>query len=184
MENTAGYVPLHVHTHYSLLDGLSKTHDIIARCKEYGIGACAITDHGTLFGAMEFYYAARDAGVKPIIGCELYVSPTTHKDKSGKSSSDASDHLVLLCRDGEGYHNLCKLSSLAHIEGRHYKPRVDDELLAKYSKGLMASTACLGGRIPRLLRHGKLEEADQVAEKYAGIFGRDGFFIEMMNHGM
>ena len=184
MGNTAGYVPLHVHTHYSLLDGLSKTHDIIARCKEYGIGACAITDHGTLFGAMEFYYAAKEAGIKPIIGCELYVSPTTHKDKSGKSSSDASDHLVLLCRNEEGYHNLCKLSSIAHIEGRHYKPRVDDDLLAKYSKGLMASTACLGGRIPRLLRHGKLDEADQVAEKYAEIFGRDGVFIEMMNHGM
>jgi len=184
MDSPQGYVPLHVHTHYSLLDGLSKPADLIARCKEHGIGACAITDHGVLFGAMDFYNAAKAGGVKPIIGCELYVSPTTHRDKSGKSSSDASDHLLLLCRTEEGYHNLCKLSSIAHIEGRHYKPRVDDELLAKYSKGLMASTACLGGRIPRQLRQGKLDEADQTAEKYAGIFGRDNFFIELMNHGL
>ena len=184
MDNSAGYVPLHVHTHYSLLDGLSKPKDLIARCVEYGIGACAITDHGVLFGAQDFYGAAKEAGVKPIIGCELYVSPTTHTDKSGKSSSDASDHLVLLCRSEEGYHNLCKLSSIAHIEGRHYKPRVDDELLARHAKGLMASSACLGGRIPRLLRQGRLDEADETAGKYAEIFGRDGFFIEMMNHGM
>lgn len=142
------YVPLHVHTHYSLLDGLSKPKQIIERCAEYGIPACAITDHGNVFGVLDFYSAAKEKGIKPIIGCEVYVSPTTFQDRSGKSSHESAEHLVLYCRNETGYHNLCKISSIAHLEGWHYKPRVDDSVLAKYSEGLMASSACLGGRIP------------------------------------
>ncbi len=181
---TETYVPLHAHTHYSLLDGLSKVKGLLDRCVEYGMPACAITDHGVLFGAMEFYAAAKERGIKPIIGCELYVAPTNRFDKSGRSSHESAEHLVLLCKNEEGYHNLCRLSSIAHLEGWHYKPRVDDECLAAHSAGLMASSACLSGRIPRLLLAGDTAAADRAAEKYAAIFGRENFFIEIMNHGM
>ena len=180
----AGYVPLHVHTHYSKLDGLSKPKDLIRRCVDYDIGACAITDHGNLFGALEFYNEAKEAGIKPIIGCEIYVSPTTHRDKSMHSSRDAAEHLVLLCATEEGYHNLCRLSSIAHMDGWHYKPRVDDELLDRYRDGLIASSACLGGRIPRLLRAGDAGGAERAAARYAEIFGRENFLVEIMNHGL
>ena len=141
------YIPLHVHTHYSKLDGLSKPKEIMARCRDYGIPACAVTDHGVLFGAFDFYQTARAAGIKPIIGCELYVSPTTLEDKSAKSARAAAEHLVALCRDEEGWHNLCRLSSIAHLRGMHYKPRVDDETLDRHRAGLIFSSACLSGRI-------------------------------------
>ncbi|MCK5862405.1 MAG: PHP domain-containing protein, partial [Candidatus Hydrogenedentes bacterium] len=181
---TTDFVHLHVHSHYSLLDGLLKPEPLLKKCAEYGMEACALTDHGNLFGLMEFYSKAEKYGVKPILGCELYVSPTDRFDKSGKSAREACNHLLVLCENETGYHNLCKLSSLSYLEGWHYKPRVDMGLLEEYKEGLIASSACLGGRIPSLLLAEKYEEAEQALEQYVGIFGRDNFCIEMMNHGM
>ncbi|HOH51416.1 MAG TPA: DNA polymerase III subunit alpha [Candidatus Hydrogenedentes bacterium] len=178
------YIPLHVHTHYSKLDGLSKPKEIMARCRDYGIPACAVTDHGVLFGAFDFYQTARAAGIKPIIGCELYVSPTTLEDKSAKSARAAAEHLVALCRDEEGWHNLCRLSSIAHLRGMHYKPRVDDETLDRHRAGLIFSSACLSGRISRRILEGDLDAADRAAARYAEMFGPENFLIELMNHGM
>lgn len=178
------FVHLHVHSHYSLLDGLTKPEPLLKKCAEYGMDACALTDHGNLFGLLEFYTKAKKYDVKPILGCEVYVSPTDRFDKSGKSSKEASNHLLLLCENEAGYHNLCKLSSLAHLEGWHYKPRVDMALLEEYKEGLIACSACLNGRIPSLLLANKYEEAEQALDQYIGIFGRDNFCIEMMNHGM
>lgn len=181
---SADFVHLHVHSHYSLLDGLTKPAGLLKKCADYDMEACALTDHGNLFGLLEFYTKAKDTGVKPILGCEVYVSPTDRFDKSGKSAKEASNHLLLLCENETGYHNLCKLSTMAHLEGWHYKPRVDMESLEEHKEGLIAGSACLNGRIPSLLLNDRLEEAEQALDRYVGIFGRDNFCIEMMNHGM
>ena len=178
------FVHLHVHTHYSLLDGLTKTRELLKRCAEYDMPACAITDHGTVFGLLDFYLQSKDIGVKPILGCEVYVAPTNRFDKSAKSSKEASNHLLLLCENEQGYHNLCKLSTQAHLEGWHYKPRVDAELLEECHEGLIAATACLQGRVPRMLLEGKPEEAAKTLDQYIGIFGKENVCVEMMNHGM
>lgn len=181
---SSDFVHLHVHSHYSLLDGLTKPGELLKRCADYDMPACAITDHGTLFGLLDFYLKAKDAGVKAILGCEAYIARTNRLDKSAKSSKDSSNHLLLLCENETGYHNLCKLSTQAHLDGWHYKPRIDTDLLEEYHEGLIASTACLQGRIPQLLQEGNLEEAEKVLDQYIGIFGRDNVCIEMMNHGM
>ncbi|HEX2972714.1 MAG TPA: DNA polymerase III subunit alpha [Tepidisphaeraceae bacterium] len=180
----SGFVHLHVHTDYSVLDGACKVYEIVDRCKEYGMRACAMTDHGNIFGAVAFYQAAKKAGIKPIIGCELYVAPKSRFDKTPKSQGDAYYHLVVLCKNVEGYHNLCRLSTIGYLEGHHYRPRVDDEVLAKYSGGLIAMSACLGGQIPHLLLYEDFEAAEKAVEKYIGIFGRENFMIELMDHGM
>ena len=119
------FVHLHLHTHYSLLDGLTKPAELLKRCADYNMSACAVTDHGTIFGLLDFYLQAKKTGIKPILGCEVYVAPTNRFDKSAKSGKFASNHLLLLCENEQGYHNLCKLSTHAHLEGWHYKPRVD-----------------------------------------------------------
>jgi len=181
---TAGYVHLHVHTEYSVLDGACRIPELLARCGEYGMRACAITDHGVLFGAVDFYLKARQAGIKPIIGSELYVARGSRFDKSARSSNEAYYHLLLLCENEEGYHNLCRLSSLGYLEGHHYKPRVDDEILAKYSAGLIATSACLGGEIPQCVLREDMDAADAAVRKYVSIFGQNNFLIEIMDHGM
>jgi len=177
------YVPLHTHTCYSVLDGLSTPRELVQKCLDHGMPACAITDHASLFGTMDFSLAA-EKKIKAIIGCELYVAPTTMEDRSATSSHEAAEHLVVYVRNETGYRNLCKLVSKAYLYGWHYKPRVDDNLLAEHSEGLMASSACLSGRIPRRLLGGHYDEACRAAAKYAEIFGQDNFFIELMNHGM
>lgn len=181
---SADFVHLHVHTHYSLLDGLTKHEELLKRCGEYDMPACAITDHGTVFGLLDFYQKAKGTGVKPILGCEIYVARTNRFDKSAKSSRESCNHLLLLCENEQGYHNLCKLSTQAHLEGWHYKPRVDMDLLEEYQEGLIAGTACLNGRVPQLLLEGKPEEAEKELDRLAGIFGPDNVCVEMMNHGM
>ncbi len=180
----ADFVHLHTHSHYSLLDGLIKPGGLLKQCAKYEMDACALTDHGNLFGLLEFFNKAKDTGVKPILGCEMYVSPTDRFDKSGKSAKEACNHLLLLCENETGYHNLCKLSTLAHLEGWHYKPRVDAAALEEHKDGLIAASGCLNGRIPQLLLANRLEEAEKALDQYVGIFGRDNFCIEMMNHGM
>jgi DNA polymerase-3 subunit alpha len=181
---SADFVHLHVHSDYSLLDGACKVKDLLAKTAQFGMPACALTDHGALFGAVEFFQAAKEREIKPIIGCELYVSPTTHTDRNFRSSGAASNHMLLLCKNETGYHNLCKLSSIGYLEGFHYKPRVDDTLLAKYHEGLMASTSCLAGRIPQLLLRNDMDGASAAIKHYISIFGKENYFVEIMEHGM
>jgi DNA polymerase-3 subunit alpha len=181
---SAGFVHLHVHSEYSVLDGASKLEELVDRCQRYGMKACALTDHGAMFGALEFYKLAKKAGVKPIIGCELYVAKKGRFDRSGKSAGSSSNHFLVLCENTIGYHNLCKLSSLGYLEGYHYRPRVDLELLAKYNEGLIATSSCLAGEIPQLLMAKDKDGANEAIKKYIEIFGRDRFLIEIMNHGL
>lgn len=176
------FVHLHCHTEYSVLDGASKVGELIEKCREYGMPACAITDHGSLFGVIEFYKQAKEAGIKPIVGSELYVAKGDHRDRTGRSSN--SHHFLLLCRDEEGYHNLCKLSTLGYLHGFHYKPRVDDALLAKYRGGLIATTGCLAAEVPQCLMNDDLDGARQAVEKYIGIYGKENFLVELQDHGI
>ncbi|MCC6152187.1 MAG: PHP domain-containing protein, partial [Candidatus Hydrogenedentes bacterium] len=178
------FVHLHMHSEYSVLDGQSKIYEIIERCQKYGMRACALTDHGALFGALEFYQAARKAGIKPIIGSELYVAKNSRFDKTGRSAGASSNHFLLLCENEIGYHNLCKLSSLGYTEGFHYKPRVDFELLAKYKEGLIATSACLAGEIPQFLLNDARDAANESIKKFIDLYGRDNFLIEIMDHGI
>jgi len=177
------FVNLHVHTEYSLLDGACVINHLMERLKELGQTAAAITDHGNMYGAMEFSQAASKAGIKPIIGCEVYVAPRTRFDKDSKLDSRPY-HLILLCENNEGYSNLVKLVSAANIEGFYNKPRVDTELLRKYHKGLICLSACLAGEIPRLLSDNRYDAAKQKALEYLDIFGRGNYFIEVQNHGL
>ncbi len=181
---SAGFVHLHVHSDYSVLDGACKVREILERCNEYGMKSCALTDHGALFGAVDFYQAAKKAGVKPILGSELYLARGSRFDKSARSQGQSYYHILLLCETEEGYHNLCKLSSLGYLEGHHYRPRVDDESLAKYSAGLIATSACLGGEIPQCLLRDDVAAAQAAIDKFVGIYGKDNFLIEIMDHGM
>ena len=177
------FVNLHVHTEYSLLDGACRINELVTRVKELGQTALAITDHGNMYGAVEFWNAARAQGINPIIGCEVYVAKRTRLDREPKLDSSPY-HLILLCENNEGYSNLVKLVSYASIEGYYNKPRVDIELLTKYHKGLICMSACLSGEIQMLLTDGEYEAAKSVAIKYRNIFGKDNYFIEIQNHGI
>ena len=179
---SAGFAHLHCHTEYSVLDGATKIHELLDRCREFKMKSCAITDHGTIFGAVEFYQEAKKAGVKPIIGCELYVAKNGMQDRSSRSGG--FNHFLVLCENNEGYHNLCKLSSLGFLEGFYYKPRVDDAVLAKYSAGLIATSSCLAGQVPQHILNDNLDAANETIKKYVEIFGKDRFLIELMDHGM
>ena len=177
------FVNLHVHTEYSLLDGACRIKELIRRTKELGQTAVAITDHGNMYGAVEFWNDAKKQGIKPVIGCEVYVAPRTRFDKEPKLDTTPY-HLLLLCENNEGYKNLVKLVSLAGIEGFYHKPRVDIELLKKYHGGLICLSACLAGEIPRLLTNGSFSEAKETALKYREIFGADNYYLEIQNHGI
>ena len=176
------FTHLHVHTEYSLLDGSAKISELVQRVKELGMQSIAITDHGAMYGAVEFYKAALEAGIKPIIGCEVYVAEESRFKKEGKGGGYY--HLVLLAENNEGYHNLIKLVSYGFIEGFYYKPRVDKALLRKYSKGLIASSACLAGEVPRNILTVSYEKAKEAALEYQVIFGKGNFFLELQDHGM
>ena len=177
------FVHLHVHSEYSLLDGACRIERLAEKVKALGQPAVAITDHGVMYGAIEFYHAAKKAGVKPIIGCEVYVAPRTRFDKQHRVDSSPY-HMVLLCENEEGYQNLIKLVSAAYIEGFYNKPRVDNELLRQHHRGLICLSACLAGRIPRMLSAGDYAAAEQAVREYVDIFGKDNFFIELQNHGI
>ena len=154
------FAHLHVHTEYSLLDGACRIRDLPKLVKSMGQTACAITDHGVMYGAIDFYRACKAEGVKPIIGCEVYVAPRTRFDKQHEFDAEAR-HLVLLCENEEGYRNLSYLVSMAHVEGFYIKPRIDLDLLREHAKGLIALSACLAGEIPRFLTRGLYEEGDE-----------------------
>ena len=175
------FVHLHLHSEYSLLDGACRVREIPKRAKECGHTAAALTDHGVLFGAPAFLSACKKEGIKGIVGCEVYVAPKSRFDKT--SGNGQPYHLVLLCKNEVGYKNLLQMVSLSYTEGFYSKPRVDMELLKRYSDGLIALSACLAGRIPRMLTAGDFEMAKQAALEYSEIFGKDNFYIEIQNHG-
>lgn len=179
----SGFVHLHVHSEYSLLDGACRIPGLVDTAIELGQTAVAITDHGAMYGVIDFYKAAKAKGIKPIIGCEVYVAPRTHLDKVHEYDSE-SRHLVLLCKNNVGYQNLIQLVSLAWTEGFYNKPRVDDEQLRRYSDGLIALSACLAGEIPRRLLAGEYEAAKQKALQYQEIFGEGNFYLELQDHGI
>ncbi|MCU0679189.1 MAG: DNA polymerase III subunit alpha [Planctomycetes bacterium] len=176
------FVHLHVHTHYSLLDGLTKIDELIQTAKDDGAPAVAMTDHGVMYGAVEFYQKCRKAGIKPIIGMEAYLASGSRLDKVSKDDEKRNYHLLLLAKDITGYKNLLKLTSLAHLEGFYYKPRIDWESLTRYHEGLIACTACIGGEIPLLIRAGKKEKARVRLREYSALFGPDNFYLEIMDH--
>jgi DNA polymerase III subunit alpha len=178
------FVHLHLHTEYSLLDGAIRIPELMQKAVEFGMPAVAITDHGNMYGAIEFYQSARKAGIKPIIGCEVYMSPGAMTDRSATSARDASFHFTLLAKDLTGYRNLVKLVSAAHLDGFHYKPRIDKELLAKHSEGLIGMSACLKGEINVAFQEGDLKKAERTAAQFAEIFGKDHFFLELHDHGL
>ncbi len=180
----ANFVHLHVHTQYSLLDGMIRLDDLFKKAKEFAMPAMAITDHGNMFGAIDFYKQAYANGIKPIIGCELYVAPRSRFDKTPSSIGEATRHLVVLVKNMQGYKNLMKLTSFAHIEGFYYRPRVDKELLKACSEGLIASSACLHGEIAAHIVRGNMEEARKSAREYRDIFGEENFYLEIMENGI
>jgi DNA polymerase-3 subunit alpha len=182
--SSSEFVHLHVHSEYSLLDGACRCADLVKKAKAFGMPAVAITDHGNLYGAIEFYQAAEKEGVKPIIGCELYVAPGSMFDKKPTSGNEEAFHLTVLAETDAGYRNLVKLVTAAHLDGFYYKPRVDRELLAKHSEGLIALSGCLRGEVCTALQAGRRAEARAIAAAYRDIFGKDSFFIELHDHGL
>jgi DNA polymerase III subunit alpha len=179
------FVHLHVHSQYSLLDGAIRMKQLVKRAKELGMPSIALTDHGVLYGAVEFYQEAEKAGIKPIIGCEAYIAPGSMLDrKSAHGGKDAAHHLTLLAADDEGYRNLVKITTAAHLEGFYYKPRVDREFLAAHSKGLIGLSGCLKSEVNTALTEGKADLAREHAAAYRDIFGEENFFIELADHGI
>ena len=178
------FTHLHVHTEYSLLDGSNKIKEYVARVKELGMDSAAITDHGVMYGVIDFYRAAREAGINPILGCEVYVAPGSRFEREVGSGDDRYYHLVLLAENNQGYSNLMKIVSKAFVEGFYYKPRVDLELLEKYHEGIIALSACLAGEVARYLARGMYEDAKAAALRYQDIFGKGNFFLELQDHGI
>ena len=178
------FVHLHVHTEYSLLDGSNKIKEYVARVKELGMNSAAITDHGVMYGVIDFYREARAQGIKPILGCEVYVAPGSRFDKEAGGGDDRYHHLVLLAENNKGYQNLMKIVSIGFTEGFYYKPRVDKEVLRKYHEGIIATSACLAGEVQRNVLRGMYEEACKSAREYEEIFGKGNFFLELQDHGL
>ena len=178
------FTHLHVHTEYSLLDGSCKIKELIARAAELGMKNIAITDHGNMYGVIEFYRAARAAGINPVIGCEVYVAPGSRFDREGTKGEGRYNHLVLLAENNVGYSNLIKIVSKGFTEGFYYKPRVDYEVLEKYHEGVIALSACLAGAVATALRYGQYETAKKEAERLYDIFGKDHFYLELQDHGI
>ena len=177
------FTHLHVHSEFSLLDGLGRITELVDAAAQAGMDSMAITDHGALYGAVAFYQAAKNQGIKPIIGVETYVAPRSMTSKEGKADSQPF-HLILLAKDFRGYQNLCRLVTDAHIDGYYYKPRIDHEHLAKYSEGLIGLSACLGGEVAKALEVEDWELARKAAGEYGEIFGKDNFFLELQDHGL
>ncbi|MBU1709366.1 MAG: DNA polymerase III subunit alpha [Proteobacteria bacterium] len=183
-QNKSDFIHLHVHTQYSLLDGAIRFGDLMAKCKEYGMDTVTLTDHGAMFGALEFYVKAKKEGLKPIIGCEFYIAPKNRFDRNAKNSGTAAYHIVLLAMNKTGYQNLMKLASLAQLEGFYYKPRIDKEILEKYSDGLIALTACLHGEVAYLLaKENDMAAAKEAAISLKNIFG-DRLYLELQENGI
>ena len=178
------FVHLHVHTQYSLLDGACQLQKLVGHAAALRMPACAITDHGNMFGSIEFYQKALDRGVKPIIGCEVYIAPESRFEKSSHGIKEASYHLVLLAKDEIGYKNLMKLVSIGYLEGFYYRPRIDKEVLASHNDGLIGLSACLKGEIPHLIRSGEMQNAKKTADQLRHIFGKGNFYLEIQDNGM
>ncbi len=178
------FTHLHVHTEYSLLDGSNKIKEYVKRIKELGMDSGAITDHGVMYGVIDFYKEAKANGIKPILGCEVYVAPNSRFDKELTGGEDRYHHLVLLAENNTGYSNLMKIVSIGFTEGYYYKPRVDMEVLNKYHEGIIALSACLAGEVPRLIVKGLYEEAKNCVQKYLDCFGRGNYFLELQDHGI
>ena len=178
------FAHLHVHTEYSLLDGSNKIKEYVARVKELGMNSAAITDHGVMYGVIDFYRAARAAGIKPILGCEVYVAPNSRFDKEVNGGEERYHHLVLLAENNTGYANLMKIVSKGFTEGYYYKPRVDMEVLRQYHEGIIALSACLAGEVPRYIMKGLKDEARKCVKKYEDCFGKGNYFLELQDHGI
>ena len=178
------FTHLHVHTEYSLLDGSNKIKEYVARVKELGMDSAAITDHGVMYGVIDFYREAKAAGINPILGCEVYVAPNSRLDREIGSDEDRYYHMVLLAENNQGYANLMKIVSVGFVEGFYYRPRVDRETLEKYHEGIIALSACLAGEVPRYLMRGLYEEARETARYYQNLFGKDNYFLELQDHGI
>ena len=178
------FTHLHVHTEYSLLDGSNKIKECVKRVKELGMDSVAITDHGVMYGVIDFYKAAREIGIRPILGCEVYVAPNSRFDKELTGGDDRYYHLVLLAENNQGYSNLMKIVSKGFTEGYYYKPRVDMEILQEYHEGLIALSACLAGEVQRYITKGLMEEAKKAALKYEACFGKGNYFLELQDHGI
>ncbi len=181
---TNDFVHLHVHTQYSLLDGMIRLEDLFEKAGAYGMKSVAITDHGNMYGAIDFYKQAIKHGIKPIIGCEMYVAPHSRTDKSASSTAENAYHLIVLASDMQGYKNLMKLSTLSFLEGFYYKPRIDKEILRKYHEGLIGMSACLHGEIPACILREDMDAAISMARQYSEIFGEGNFFLEIMENGI
>ena len=178
------FTHLHVHTEYSLLDGSNKIKEYVKRVKELGMDSAAITDHGVMYGVIDFYKACKEEGINPILGCEVYVAPNSRFDKELTGGEDRYYHLVLLAENNIGYENLTKIVSRGFTEGYYYKPRVDMELLRKCHEGIIALSACLAGEVPRYIQKGLLDEAKKAALKYQDCFGKGNYFLELQDHGL
>ncbi len=178
------FTHLHVHTEYSLLDGSSKIKELVDRAKELGMDSMAITDHGVMYGVIDFYRAARAVGIKPIIGCEVYVAPGSRFDREASSGEDRYYHLILLAENNQGYQNLMKIVSKGFVDGFYYKPRVDLEILRQYHEGIIALSACLAGEVQRYLERGLYQQGKEAALRYEDIFGKNHFFLELQDHGI
>src|SRR3989338_562135 len=173
------FIHLHLHTQYSLLDGACRIPELLALANKYNMDSLAITDHGNMFGAIDFYLEAQKAGIKPIIGCEFYIAPGSRLDKASRGIDEAAYHFILLARDEMGYQNLIKLVSIGYLEGFYYRPRIDKEMLSQYHKGLIGLTACLKGEIACLIGQDMINEAIKVADEFNNIFEKGDFYLEL-----
>ena len=173
------FTHLHVHTEFSMLDGLSRLEPLVLKAKELGMNSLAITDHGGMYGVIDFYRIALNHGIKPIIGCEMYVAPGSRHSRDPQDKSPY--HITILAKNAQGYHNLIKLVTLAHLEGFYYKPRVDRESLEQYHEGLIVLSGCPSGEVPNLITQGRMDEAKATATWYKELFG--DYYLELMEHG-
>src|SRR5205085_1370075 len=177
------FVHLHCHSHYSLLDGANRIPELVARVKAEGMNAIALTDHGNLHGAIEFYRECKAAGINPIIGYEAYVAPTRRTEREARRRGDAGFHLTLLARDRTGFRNLIKMASIAFLEGYHYVPRIDKELLEAHKEGLICLSGCASGEFSEFVLRGQMDEAEKLAQWFRGVFGKH-FYVEIQNNGL